>query len=87
MPIEMVLDDLEQCFNDVGLDVEFEVTGETSTYVYIINHDVFDIDSFYKKVTTATHNFAADVVPVDSVNIVTMNGSMYISITVVDPEA
>ena len=26
MPIEMVLDDLEQCFNDVGLDVEFEVT-------------------------------------------------------------
>lgn len=83
--IEMVLDDLKDCFKDEGFKVDFEVVDDLSAYVYFKNNDNYDIDYFFKKVTNATHNFGANVVALRDVEIVTVGGSIYLLISVEDP--
>lgn len=89
MPIEMVLEDLSYCFDKYGkfYDVNFEIVDELSVYVHIMGNESMDIDNFYKRITRATNRFATEVVPLDAVNIITMDGSLYILVRVVDPNA
>ena len=83
--IELVLDDLKDYFKDEGFKVEFEVIDDLSAYVYIKNNDVYNIDMFYKKITNVTHNFGKDIVALSGVDICTMNGSIYLMVSVEDP--
>ena len=83
--IEMVLDDLKDYFKDEGFKVDFEVVSDTSVYVYFLRNTISSIDTFYKMVTNVTHKFGKDVVPLDDVCIVTMDSSLYLMISIIDP--
>ena len=82
--IETVLDELKEYFRDEGFKVNFEIIDDLSVYVHFENNDIYDIDSFYKKITKVTHNFSKNVVVLNRVDFVTM-GEIYLLISVEDP--
>ena len=82
--IETVLDELKDYFKDEGFKVNFEIIDDLSVYVHFENSDIYDIDSFYKKITKVTHNFSKDIVALNRIDFVTM-GEIYLLISVEDP--
>ena len=83
--IELILDELKDYFKDEGFKVNFEVIDDLSTYVYIQGNHDYSIDNFYKKVTNVTNNFSKEVVALSGVDIVIMDGSLHLLISVEDP--
>lgn len=83
--IELILDELKDYFKDEGFKVNFEVIDDLSANVYIQGNHDYSIDNFYKKVTNITNNFSKEVVALSGVDIVIMDGSLHLLISVEDP--
>lgn len=83
--IEIVLDELKEYFKDEGFKVNFEVIDDLSTYVHFQGYHDFTFDNFYKKVTNVTHKFGKEVVALSEVDMVIMDESLYLLISVENP--
>lgn len=84
--IEMIFDELKDYFRDYGFNnVEFYSVAKTNARVNFNGWYEKDIDEFYKSITSISHNFSNNVVPIWFTMETVSGGDMKLMVNVEPP--